>query len=119
MGWMKYDGLTVEFDDRVLAHLQVVIMLRFRAGEPFPLSWMDSQAVGHGRSSMWMSPTFPVYFKFRGSRPPAIDPQWLERYRKAAESSVGLIVVDEDGSLIQGSPTFDGGPGPGSTTYYA
>jgi hypothetical protein len=104
MGWMTYDGLTVEFDDRVLAHIQIVIMLRFRSGEALTLSWMDSQKVGGGRSSMWMSPTFPAYFKYLGSRPPAIDTDWLRRLTDSANTSIGLVVTDESGAAIQGIP---------------
>lgn len=104
MGWMTYDALTVEFDDRVLAHLQVVIMLRFRRGEPLTMSWMDAPKAGSGRSSLWMSPTFPAYFKFLGSRPPAIDVDWLRRLTESADSSIGLVVTDEHGTAVAGIP---------------
>ncbi len=80
MGMLTYDGTTVEFDDRVLAHLQVAIVLRFRRGEAFLMSWKDSLEAGSGRSSIWLSPFFPVHFKFYGSRAPAIDKEWVERH---------------------------------------
>ena len=106
MGWMTYDGLTVDFDDRVLAHLQIVIILRFRRSEPLTVSWVDSLHSGNGRSSLWMSPNFPVYFKFLGSRPPAINTAWLERLTASAESSIGLVVTDEHGRPLFGTSHF-------------
>lgn len=106
MGWMTYDDLTVDFDDRALAHLQVVILVRFRRGEPLTVSWLDSLHSGDGRSSLWMSPNFPVYFKFLGSRPPAIDTAWLARLTESAASSIGLVMADERGRPVYGTPHF-------------
>ncbi len=102
MGTMTYDGTAVEFDDRVLAHLQIVIVLRFRKGEGFLMSWKDSLEVGSGRSSIWLSPFFPIYFKFYGSRPPAVDRDWLELLTQSAASSQGLVVMDEHGKPMTG-----------------
>lgn len=83
-----------------------MIVLRFRRGEPLTLSWLDSLHSGDGRSSLWMSPTSPVYFKFLGSRPPAIDPAWLNRLTTSAESSIGLVLTDERGKPVYGTPHF-------------
>jgi len=101
MGTMSYSGSVVEFDDRVLTHLQIVIMQKFRRGESFPMSWMDSMAIGDGRSAMWLTPSTPIFFKFDGSRVPAVDQGWLDRLIKSAESPRGLVVTDADGELIR------------------
>lgn len=103
MGTMTYDGTAVDFDDRLLAHLQVVIVLRFRRGEGFLMSWKDSLEVGGGRSSIWLSPFFPVYFKFLGSRVPVIDRDWVQLLTDSAASSQGLVVTDEHGKLATGT----------------
>ncbi|MGN6743385.1 MAG: DUF7882 family protein [Amnibacterium sp.] len=100
-GSINYDGNVVEFDDRVLAHLQIVIVQKFRAGEPFLLSWLDPLDQGDGRSSTWLTPEFPIHFKFLGSRVPAIDRQWLEALTAAASSGPGLIVSNERGDLVR------------------
>lgn len=101
MGVLVYGGVEIEFDDRLLAHLQIVIVRKFRSGESFLMSWLDAVSVGDGRSAIWLSPGFPVYFKFLGSRVPAIDREWLRTLGESADSSSGLVVTDERGALAR------------------
>ena len=101
MGAITYDDMVVEFDDRTLAHLQVVIVQRFTAGRSVLLSWLDALATGDGRSSMWLTPHAPLHFKFVGSRSPAIDRAWLDRLFEAASSGAGLVVVDAEGAFVR------------------
>jgi len=99
MGSFTYDRVVVEIDDRTLAHLQIVIIVKLRRGESFLLSWRDAATVGAGRSSVWLNPGIPLYFKFVGGRPPAINPEWIERLTRRAEGAQGLVVVGEDGPM--------------------
>lgn len=101
MGSISYDGTVVEFDDRLLAHLQIVIVQKFRAGERFLMSWLDPLSEGDGRSALWLTPDAPLHFKFLGSRVPVIDREWLDRFMTAAASGSGLIVSDEQGHLLR------------------
>jgi hypothetical protein len=101
MGTMIHGNIAVDFEDRLLSHLQIVIVQRFRRNEPLVMSWLDALAIGDGRSSIWLTPALPVYFKFAGSRLPAVDPQWLRRLSDSASSSTGLIVVDQEGVLAR------------------
>ena len=105
MGTMTYVGVVVEFDDRTLTHLQVVIVQKFRRGESFPLSWIDSPSIGDGRSAMWLTPMEPIFFKFDGSRVPSIDQAWIDRLSRSAESPRGLVVTDVDGGLVKARGT--------------
>lgn len=98
---MAHGNIAVDFEDRLLSHLQIVIVQRFRRNESLVVSWMDSLAVGDGRSSLWMTPTLPVYFKFAGSKVPTIDTAWLQRLSESAASSTGLIVTAPDGELAR------------------
>ena len=98
MGSLTYGSITIEFDDRVLAHLQIVIVNKLRRRESFSMSWRDAAAVGDGRSAIWLDPSIPLYFKFDGSRVPSIDRDWLEALSDSASSSRGLIVLNEDGT---------------------
>jgi hypothetical protein len=98
MGTLTYDGVVVEFDDRLLAHLQIVIVQKLRCGESFLLSWKDAVSIGNGRSSVWLHPSIPLYFKFWGSRPPTINRQWIAELTASANSAHGLVVFGEDGS---------------------
>lgn len=103
MGSLTYDKVVVEFDDRILAHLQVVIIQKLRRGESFLLSWRDAAVVGDGRSSAWLHPAIPLYFKFSGGRPPIINPQWLAQLTRSANSSQGLVVTGEESAMVEGS----------------
>jgi len=99
MGSLIYDSTVVEFDDRLLLHLQIVIVNKLRRRESFAMSWRDSPEIGDGRSTIWLDPSIPLYFKFAGSRTPTIDRDWIERLAESAASSSGLLVTDEDGRL--------------------
>lgn len=105
MGTLSYDGSTVEFDDRLLSHLQIVIMQKFRRQESFVMSWLDSLAVGDGRSSIWLTPNAPLYFRFAGSRVPDIDREWLDTLTRSAAGPSGLIVTDAHGQLTRSDGT--------------
>jgi hypothetical protein len=99
MGSLTYDGLVVHIDDRVLAHLQIVIVNKLRRGENFLMSWKDSPDVGSGRSAIWLHPMVLLHFKFEGSRVPSINEEWLAELAHSADSSRGLIVTTESGKL--------------------
>ena len=97
MGYLAYEGLMIEFDDRLLVHLEIVIVNKLRRRESFSMSWRDAPEIGHGRSTIWLDPSIPLYFKFDGSRSPAIDRDWLEALGESAAGPHGLIVTDENG----------------------
>jgi hypothetical protein len=103
MGTITYDGAVLEFDDRLLTHLHVVIMQKFRRGQSFPMSWLDPLSAGDGRSSVWLTPTLPVLFRFEGPRVPTISQEWLDRMMRSADGPRGLIVLNEDGSPAHAS----------------
>ncbi|MEN0085158.1 MAG: ATP-dependent DNA ligase [Leifsonia sp.] len=115
MGKLLYGSMTVEFDDRVLSHLQIVIVNKLRRNESFAMSWRDSSAVGDGRSAIWIDPSIPLYFKFDGSRVPEIDREWLARLSASADSSLGLIVTDEEGGPVGALPDLAVAGSPGKT----
>jgi hypothetical protein len=96
---MMYGPHDVEFDDRLLTHLEIVIVNKFRRGESFLLSWLDDVSVGGGRASLWMAAEVPVYFKYWGSRVPTINPEWLRALEMGAASARGLVVIDEAGNV--------------------
>jgi hypothetical protein len=99
MGKLVY-GTSAEigFDDRVLAHLQIVIGLKLRRKEGFFFSWRDEQAIGDGRSAIWIDASIPLVFKYTGSKPPAINKQWLEVLTVSSNSAHGLHLTEEVGA---------------------
>jgi len=101
VGSFTYDAATVTFEDRLLTHLQIVIVQQLRRRESFTMSWLDPLSTGNGRSSVWLHPACDLYFKFSGSRVPAVNEEWLHRLSESARSSQGLIVTREDGRLAR------------------
>ncbi|QYF75566.1 ATP-dependent DNA ligase [Cryobacterium sp. PAMC25264] len=95
MGKLIYDGIEVEFDDRALVHLQVVIGSKLRRGESFFLSWNDAPSVGAGRSSVWLHPGIPLYFKYFGGKTPRLNRAWVEALTTSANSGHGLLLSAE------------------------
>ena len=83
-------SIAVDFDDRVLAHLKVVILAKVRRGESFTFSWEYTVAAGSGHSSIWIHPTIPLQFDFVGSREPRLNRTWVEELVKLANSPAGL-----------------------------
>ena len=99
MGSLIYDGWTIEFDDRLLAHLHLVIMQRLRNQQSFAMSWVNAVENGDGRGSIWLHPSGDLAFRFTGSRMPTINAEWIARLTESANSSQGLIVTGENGRL--------------------
>ena len=96
MGTLTYDSkLVATFDDRLLAHLQVVIWSKLRRGEQFSFTWVDSQRSGLGRTSIWVSPSVSMAFDFYGSKTPVLNVKWVEALTKSANSPGGLQIVPE------------------------
>jgi hypothetical protein len=90
-----YGNLEVEIEDRVLAHLQIVVVAKLRRNEGFMLTWTDEPAVGDGRSSIWLHQSIPLYFKYDSSAQPHINREWLEALTISASSAAGLRIVEE------------------------
>lgn len=97
MGSLIYGSTSTEiqFDDRVLAHLQVVVSAKLRRGESFFFSWTNEGSTAHGRSAIWIDSSIPLYFRYNGSRPPALNKTWLEELAISAGSNQGLVLVEE------------------------
>lgn len=104
MGYLVYDGTSrIQLDDRVLAHLDMVIISKFRRREGFALRWRDSAATGDGHSMIWLDPSLPLRIHYDGSRPASLSKDWLERLASAASTNSGLELIDEDGEAITGT----------------
>ena len=96
MGTLTYDStMKVDFDDRLLAHLRLVIGMKLRRGESFFLNWKDDNSIGDGSSTIWLNPSIPIAFKFNGSRDVAINPRWLDDLVTTANSATGLRPIPE------------------------
>jgi len=86
------DTEPAELPDRVLAHVKTVVAAKLRRGESFTLSWQHpGDAVG-GRSTLWLNPSIPMRFVFSNPEGETLDPEILQRFARAANSSGGLTI---------------------------
>lgn len=96
MGTLSYDSsFTADFDDRLLAHLQIVIGAKLRRNESFYFSWKDDARVGDGRTTIWLHASIPLVYKYFGSRMPSINRAWIEELTISANTPGGLQIVRE------------------------
>lgn len=96
MGKFIYEGdVKVDFEDRLLAHLQAVIMAKVRRGESFPFTWKDDISLGGGRTTVYIHPHVSMVFKYHGSRNPQLSTSWLHALTYNANSGRGLYVIPE------------------------
>lgn len=91
MGTFIYDNTSAEFDDRVLAHLEAVVALKFTRGEAFLLSWRNDAMSGGGRDTVWMSANVPILFNYQGARPTDLDRRTVEQLLRMANSPIGIV----------------------------
>jgi hypothetical protein len=91
-------GLEIDFDDRVLAHLQIVIGAKLRRHEGFFFSWRDDPAVGDGRSSVWLETSIPLFFRYSSPERQQVNREWLEQLTLSANQPQGLFLAAEPGS---------------------
>lgn len=94
MGILTYDEHPYALEDRLLAHLQVVISLKLRRREGFFLSW-GAPADEGGRHSIWIDNGVSIRFQFDGSRPPSINRDWVETLVLSANTNSGLVLTAE------------------------
>jgi hypothetical protein len=89
--------IEIEFDDRTLAHIQIVVGAKLRRKESFFFSWKDDPSTGNGRASIWLDGAIPLYFKFFGSKVPTINREWIALLNDSANSGTGLVFIPEPG----------------------
>lgn len=90
-------GLQIEFDDRTLAHLQIVIGAKLRRREGFFFSWKDDPAGGGGRSSIWLQNSIPLYFEYSKPTRHTINQEWLDLLISSARQAQGMQLIGEPG----------------------
>jgi hypothetical protein len=88
-----------EFDDRLLAHMRVVMVMKLRRRESFTLSWDEGAARGGGRVCLWIDSSIPLEFHFLGGREPALNRAWIDALASVAASSVGLVPLPEPAAV--------------------
>jgi len=90
-------GVEITFDDRALAHLQIVITAKLRRHESFVFSWTNSVERGSGRSVIWLDASSTLMYRYSGGRQPTINREWIEQLTRSANSPGGLFFTPEPG----------------------
>lgn len=80
----------VVMEDRILTSLMLLCASKLRRNESFLISWIDDDAIGDGRSAVWLSPGIELHFKFAGGPPPKHDPELLDQMLRASMRTSGL-----------------------------
>jgi len=96
MGQLLYGSPpeVIEFDDRILVHLDMVIIAKLRRDEKFTLTWNDCSG-GDRRCTIWLHPAIPLQFRFDSLEPQKINRGWLEHLMNTANTGAGLQIVPE------------------------
>lgn len=96
MGKLTYDSrITADFDDRVLAHIQLVVGAKLRRGESFYFSWAHDPITGGGRSSIWLNPSIPLFYSYLNNLSTSYNREWVELLSESANSTGGLQLLPE------------------------
>ncbi len=111
----------IRIDDRVLRHLEAVIISKLRRGESLAFHWDQEPGVrgdeaaedgGAAHGTIWVAPTSHLYFRYDGPRNEhALNRQWLEALMQASNSTGGLRALPEPATTGHSSPN---GPPPAS-----
>lgn len=98
MGTIYYgaSGSPIHLDDRVLAHVKVVMATKLRRGESFTLSWRHTGDEPGGRSTVWIHPSIPLRFVFEAADPPELNRELIEALAASANSSGGIHLLTDD-----------------------
>ncbi|MFB2555250.1 DUF7882 family protein [Herbiconiux liangxiaofengii] len=105
MGKLIYDStLSVEFDDRVLAHLRVVLTTKRNRGETFVFTWGEKADDPDGLNSLCIRPGVELAFVFRGARVPAINQRWIRALLADGQSRPSLdlhLIAEPDAATAE------------------
>lgn len=108
MGTFMYEGaVTMDFEDRTLAHLQSVIGTKLRRGEAFHFTWKIRGSDRGRRTSVWLHPRCSLVYLYSGGHKPELNLAWVDALAHAANSPVGLYVVPEPVDAYVESPATD------------
>ena len=98
MGTIFYGGTAspIHIEDRVLAHLKVVITTKLRRGESLTLSWPQTDDQPAGISTIWLNPAVPLMFVFTDPDHPELDRSYLVELANSANSTGGIHLCAEN-----------------------
>lgn len=103
MGSMMYGhpDTLIEFDDRVLRHLQHVILTKLRRGESFTVHYSNTSRNGSGHTVLWLHPSIGLRFHFEAGDVGPLNRAWIAALMEGADGPGGLVLTAEpaDGAV--------------------
>jgi hypothetical protein len=89
MGTLTYGTRDIPVDDRLLAHLSIVLTQKLRRREGFLLTLPsgDRHLVSE---AFWISASSDLSFSYSGNRVPSFNQEWLEQMMNESFSTQGL-----------------------------
>jgi hypothetical protein len=98
VGFLIYDdSRPITVDDRMLAHLQIVIIDKLRRDEAFALNLRSDREV----VMAWVSRSTPLQFIYEGNRRPSINWTWVELLATEAGFRGSLELLPEPVELAR------------------
>ena len=92
MGVLHYGSHECEFDDELLAHLQLVILKKISANEPFIISWRAGKESGTNRQAILIDTGIPIRFEYCTDDLPTINNEWVVSLAVDANRPEGLSI---------------------------
>lgn len=100
MGKLHYANQIFEMDDRMLAHLQLIIGVKLRRGENFFMAWKAHPSSGEGRRAIWIDNGVSICFEYASSHELQLNMEWAEKLADSAGKGGGLTIMAEDIPLM-------------------
>lgn len=93
MGKLHYGSppASFEFDDRTLAHVELVVLAKLRRQESFAFT---VEGTDGARDTLWINAASTLRFEF-GSATTDINREWLDELIDSANTTAGMKVVPE------------------------
>lgn len=99
MGQLIYDSsLRIDFNDRMLAHLQVAFAVKLHSNEGFLFSWRQDKDGDGGRGAIWIHRDISILYRFTDRLKPMLNPRWVDALVQSANSTEGMFALPEPGS---------------------
>jgi hypothetical protein len=94
VGRFLYAGETaIEVDDRLLAHLRVVILTKLRRRESLALTLDYAASEGSGHTVLWLHPAIAIQFEIFSTV--HLNPRWIQQLILVADTPAGLRPMRE------------------------
>lgn len=85
----------IHLDDRTLAHVRSIVVMKLRRQESFTLSCPQVPGVPGSRVSLWIHPSIPLQFEFETSEHHQLNRVWLNSIMVSSNASGDLSLDDE------------------------